>query len=91
MLFWDVLIAFCRSVGTICVSAEAFQCAKRCFPFLLRFSDAVCAACERKFGACGDPGGATVHCGNPRHFQAIEGGRKRVSDTFTHKNSGTCL
>ena len=45
MLFWDILIAFCRSVGTICVSAEAFQCAKRCFPFLLRFSDAVCAAC----------------------------------------------
>ena len=27
---------------------------------------------------------------NPRHFDGIEGGRKRVSDTFTHKNSGSC-
>ena len=26
---------------------------------------------------------------NPRHFDGIEGGRKRVSDTFTHKNSGS--
>ena len=28
---------------------------------------------------------------NPRHFDGIEGGRKRVSDTFTHKNSGSCI
>ena len=27
---------------------------------------------------------------NPRHFDRFEGGRKRVSDTFTHKNSGSC-
>ena len=27
---------------------------------------------------------------NPRHFGTIEGGRQRVSDTFTHKNSGSC-
>ena len=26
---------------------------------------------------------------NPRHFDGIEGGRKRVSDTFTHKNNGS--
>ena len=24
-------------------------------------------------------------------FDTIEGGRKRVSDTFTHKNSGSCI
>ena len=28
---------------------------------------------------------------NPRHFEAIEGGRKRGSDTFTHKNSVSCI
>ena len=28
---------------------------------------------------------------NPRDFEAIAGGRKRVSDTFTHKNSGSCM
>ena len=28
---------------------------------------------------------------NPRHFQAIEGGRKRVSDTFTHKNRDSSI
>ena len=28
---------------------------------------------------------------NPRHFDGLEGGRKRVSDTFTHKNSGSCI
>ena len=26
---------------------------------------------------------------NPRHFDRFEGGRKRVSDTSTHKNSGS--
>ena len=26
---------------------------------------------------------------NPRNFDGIEGGRKRLSDTFTHKNSGS--
>ena len=28
---------------------------------------------------------------NPRHFDGIEGGRKCVSDVFTHKNSGSCI
>ena len=28
---------------------------------------------------------------NPRHFDSIEGGRKRVSDTFTHKNSDSSI
>ena len=28
---------------------------------------------------------------NPRHSDGIEGGRTRISDTFTHKNSGSCL
>ena len=28
---------------------------------------------------------------NPRHFAGIEGGRKRDLDTFTHKNSGSCI
>ena len=28
---------------------------------------------------------------NPRDFEAIGGGRKRGSDTFTHKNSGSCI
>ena len=28
---------------------------------------------------------------NPGHFDGIEGGRKRVSDTLTHKNSGSCI
>ena len=27
---------------------------------------------------------------NPCHVDRFEGGRKRVSDTFTHKNSGSC-
>ena len=27
----------------------------------------------------------------PRHFDGIKGGRKRDSDTFTHKNSGSCI
>ena len=39
-------------------------------------------------------GDACRDCGetkprNPRHFDGIEGGRKRVSDTFTHKNNGS--
>ena len=25
------------------------------------------------------------------HFDCIEGGRKRVSDIFTHRNSGSCI
>ena len=28
---------------------------------------------------------------NPRYLDGFEGGRKRVSDTFTHKNSGSCI
>ena len=28
---------------------------------------------------------------NPRHFDRFEGGRKRVSDIFTHKNSDSCI
>ena len=28
---------------------------------------------------------------NPRHFDGIKGGRKRVPDTFTHKNNGSCM
>ena len=28
---------------------------------------------------------------NPCHVDRFEGGRKRVSDTFTHKNSVSCI
>ena len=28
---------------------------------------------------------------NPRHLDGIKGWRKRVSDIFTHKNSGSCI
>ena len=36
-----------------------------------------------------EPGGTKPR--NPRQFEAIEGGRTRVSHTFTHKNSGSCI